>query len=85
MNILGNCPDNRALADFFATFNLTQLVKEPTRITESSQTLIGVAFTTNVNIIDTYEIKSSTISDHSLVSLTLKLKAPKTTLFICYY
>ena len=85
MNILGNCPDNRALADFCATFNRTQLVKEPTRITESSQTLIGIAFTTNVNIIDTCEIKSSTISYHSLVSLTLKLKAPKTTLFTCYY
>ena len=43
----------------------------------SSQTLIDVALTTNVNIIDTCKIKSSTISDHSLVSLTLKLKAPK--------
>ena len=48
VNILGNCPDNRALADFCATFNLTQLVKEPTRIAESSQTLIDVALTTNL-------------------------------------
>ena len=36
VNIQGNCPDNCALTDFCSTFNLTQLVKEPTRITESS-------------------------------------------------
>ena len=33
-NLQGNCPDGRALSDFCATFNLTQMVKEPTRVTD---------------------------------------------------
>ena len=41
-NLQGNCPNGRALSDFCSTFNLTQLVKEPTRVTNRSQTLIDV-------------------------------------------
>ena len=76
-NRQGNCPDGRALSDFCSTFNLTQLVKEPTRVTDRSQTLIDVVLTTNENIVNVCEVMSSTISDHSLVCVTLKLKAPK--------
>ena len=76
-NLIGNCPDGRALLDFCSTFNLTQLVKVPTRVTETSQTLIDVALTTNTSIINTCEVKSCTINDHSMVCLTLKLKAPR--------
>lgn len=76
-NLLGDCRDGQALSDFCSTLNLAQLVQEPTRVTNNSQTLIDVALTTNVNIIHDCKVKSSTISDHSLVSLTLKLKPPK--------
>lgn len=76
-NLQGNCPDGRTLSDFCATFNLTQMVKEPTRVTDKSQTLIDVVLTTNENIINACEVMSSTISHHSLVCLTLKMKAPK--------
>ena len=65
-NLQGNCPDGRALFDFCSTLNLTQLVKEPTRVTERSQTLIDIVLTTNENIVNFCEVKSSTISDHSL-------------------
>ena len=53
------------------------MVKEPTRVTDKSQTLIDVVLTTNENIVNACEVMSSTISDHSLVCVTLKMKAPK--------
>ena len=77
MDVLGNCSNGHILIDFCSTFNLTQLVKEPTRITEASETLIDIALTTNDNIIDVCKVKTSSISDHNLISLTLKFKAPK--------
>ena len=82
-NLLGNCPDGQALIDLCSTLNLFQLVEKPTRVTETSQTLIDVILTTNKLFIDTCDVMSSTISDHSLVYLTLKLKAQRTrTLYI---
>ena len=75
-NLQGNCPDGRALSDFCSIFNLAQIVKEPTRVTDKSQTLIDVVLTTNENIVNACEVMSSTISDHSLVCVTLKMKAP---------
>ena len=76
-NLLSNCSDGQALLDFCATTNLVQLVHDPKRIADTSQSLIDVALTTNENIIYSCKVKSSTISDHNLISLTLKLKKPK--------
>ena len=77
-NLLGNYPDGQALIDLCSTLNLFQLVEKPTRATETSQTLIDVILTTNKLFINTCDVMSSTISDHSLVYLTLKLKAQRT-------
>ena len=77
-NLLGNCPDSQALIDLCSTLNLFQLVEKSIRVTETSQTLIDVILTTNKLFIDTCNVMSSTISDHSLVYLTLKLKAQRT-------
>ena len=44
---------------------------------EKSTSLIDVALTTNENIINACDVIQSVISDHSLVSLTLKLKTPR--------
>ena len=41
-NILDDTADNRILKDLCASLNLTQLVKEPTRITETKRSLIDV-------------------------------------------
>ena len=76
-DLQGNSPDGRALSDFSSTLDLTQLVKEPTRVTDKSQTLIDIVLTTNEDIVNACEVMSSTISDHSLICVTLKLKAPK--------
>ena len=76
-NLIGGDPEGHALSDFCSTFGLSQLVKTATRVTEKSKSLIDVALRTNENIIHAYEVIQSAISDHSLVSLTLKVKTPR--------
>ena len=73
-NVLGTDPDGRTLINFCSTFGLTQVVKTATRVTENFKSLIDVALTTKENIIYACDVIQSAISDHSLVSLTLKLK-----------
>ena len=51
--------------------------KTSTRKTEKSKSLIDVALTTKENIIYACDVMQSAIIDHSLVSLTLKLKTPR--------
>ena len=41
-DLMDSCVGGRALLNFFAEFNLTQLVKERTRVNETSQTLIDI-------------------------------------------
>ena len=77
-NVLGTTdPGGRPLINFCSTFGLTQLVKTATRVTEKSESLIDVALTMNENIIYACDVIQSAISDHSLVSLTLKFKTPR--------
>ena len=76
-NLIGGDPEGHALSDFCSTFGLSQLVKSATRVNEKSKSLIDVALTTNENIIHACDVIQSVISDHSLVSLTLKLKTPR--------
>ena len=52
--------------------NLNKIKKEKA----NKQTLIDVVLTTNENIVNACEVMSSAISDHSLVCVTLKMKAP---------
>ena len=67
-NVLGSDP-----------IGLTQLVKTATRVTGKSKSLINVSLTTNENniVIHACDVIQSAISDHSLVSLTLKFKTPR--------
>ena len=46
-------------------------------MTEKSKSLIDVTLTTNENNIHACDVMQSAISDHGLVSLTLKLKTPR--------
>ena len=46
-------------------------------MTEKSKSLIDFALTTNENIILACDVIQFAISDHSLVSLTPKLKTPR--------
>ncbi|RMX38691.1 hypothetical protein pdam_00005934 [Pocillopora damicornis] len=53
------------------------LIKEPTRVTENSSTLIDVIMTFTNNIVEDSGVVVSHISDHFLVSTSLELKLPK--------
>ena len=76
-NLIGGDLDGHALSDFCSTFGLSQLVKTATRVTENSKSLIDVTLITNENIIHACDVIQSAISDHSLVSLTLKSKTQR--------
>ena len=52
-NLFSDNYKSRAFLDFCTTFNLIQLINSPTRITESSQSLIDVIVTTNKEIVVT--------------------------------
>ena len=67
-------PASQALINFCASFNLTQLIRQPTRITESSAILIDVIWTSHENLIIDTQVMPSSISDHDLIYVVLKLK-----------
>lgn len=72
-----SCSEAIALLDFCKSINLTQLIKEPTRVTETSSTLLDVIITSNTNLVESSGVLPCHISDHYLVHATLKLKIPK--------
>ena len=76
-NLLQDNAESRALNDFCSTFNLTQLINKPTRATENGESLIDVVMTTNEKLIASNDVLMSTISDHNLVYISLKLKKPR--------
>ena len=68
-NLLASSPEAKSLREFISTFNLNQLVKKPTRITETTISLIDVIMTTNKNIVS--------LCDHHLIYVVLTLKTPR--------
>ena len=67
-------PACQALLNFYSTFNLAQLITQPTRITESSATLLDVILVSNKELIIESNVVPISISDHDLVYATLQLK-----------
>ena len=76
-NILDDTTNSRTLKEICASFNLTQLMKEPTRITETKRSLIDVIMTTDPTLADSCLVVTSSISDHNLVEVTLRISRPK--------
>ncbi|XP_022781959.1 uncharacterized protein LOC111322975 [Stylophora pistillata] len=76
-NILDDTADSRTLKDLVASFNPTQLVKEPTSITDTKRSLIDVIMITDPNLAESYSVIMSSISDHNLVEVTLRINRPK--------
>ncbi len=72
-------PNAIALPNFCTSVNLTQLIKEPTQVTENSTSLIDVIMTSNVNLVENQGVVSSHIRD-----VSVKLKMPKPSVsYIC--
>ena len=67
-------PDSRALLDFCRLYNLSQMVKTPTRVTPSTETLIDVILSSNEQQVRETIVKPCSISDHDIVCATLRLK-----------
>ena len=76
-DMLADSNESRALKDFCSTLNLTQLISTPTRVTETSETLIDVILTSSETLIKSSGVQELTISDHFIVHCTLNLKSPK--------
>ena len=70
----GDSRDARALVDFYRSYNLSQLIDAPTRITESSKSLLDVILASHANQVQKAEVIQSSISDHDLVYVLLCLK-----------
>jgi hypothetical protein len=80
-NLLSNTPNSNTseLLNIFDIYNLLQTIAEPTRITNTSQTLIDLCITNNLDKVKASGVLSLGISDHSLVYLIRKCtyhKAP---------
>ena len=70
-------PEAMSLLDFCTSVNQTQLIKEPTRVTETSSSLIDIIMTSNVSLVENHGVALSHISDHYLIYAPLKLKMLK--------
>ena len=69
-----NDPACQSLTKFCSSFNLSQLIKQPTRVTENLKTLIDVLLTSTPNLVAETKVIPVSISDHDLVFVSLKLK-----------
>lgn len=76
-NMLENGQEWRALTNVSTELNLTQIIKTPTRITATSQTLIDVILVSSTTLVLESGVINTSISDHLPVYVLLKLKAPK--------
>ena len=63
--------------DSITLLGLTQLVKSPTRITQTSATLIDHIYTNNPDIITEVSVPDLSINDHCPISCSRSIKLPK--------
>ena len=62
--------------EIFETLHMEQLIKEPTHITENSQTLIDIVATNCYDLINSSKVKSPSLSNHCDLEVTLNLQKP---------
>ena len=67
-------PESLALSTFCSTYNLEQFISSATRTTESTMSLIDVILVSNSNYVVKSSVLNSSISDHDLVYIILRLK-----------
>jgi hypothetical protein len=80
--ILGdlNCdfqvPGNR-LEGILSTRHFTQLIQEPTHISQQSSTLLDIIATTSLDLVINSTVRSPSLSNHCDVGVLLSLQKPK--------
>ena len=72
-----DCPENTALGNFMLEMNLNQLITTPTRITDTSESLIDVIITSTSHLVNESSVMVITISDHLPVYTVPYMKPPK--------
>ena len=70
--------DAKALNKFCHSYNLTQLINSPTRVTEGSKSLLDVIIVSETKQVQKAGVMESSISDHDLVYVALRLKKART-------
>ena len=71
-----NCVEYKTMDRFLNEMNLTQLIKSPTTITDSTQSLLDVILVSSKSIVYRIGVLLTSISDHLLVYAELKIKSP---------
>ena len=67
-------PGAKALVIFCRSYNLSILINTPTRVTETSKSILDVILASDTRQVQTATVMESSISDHDLVYVTLRLK-----------
>ncbi|CAB3994395.1 Hypothetical predicted protein [Paramuricea clavata] len=78
-NVLHDGPDRKAIVEVSTERNLQQIIKKPTRITDTTQSLIDVILVSNTASVGESGVLNSAICNHLRSSryVILKVKAPK--------
>ncbi|CAB4037391.1 Hypothetical predicted protein [Paramuricea clavata] len=76
-NVMKECPENTALGNFMLEMNLNQLIITPTRITDTSESLIDVIITSASHLVNESGVMDTIKSDHLPVYAVLNMKLPK--------
>ena len=76
-NVMKDCPENTALGNFMLEMNPNQLITTPTRITDTSESLIDVIITSTTHLVNESGVMNTIISDHLPVYAVLDMKLPK--------
>ena len=72
-----SCREYAAINSFTHEMNLQQLIKEPTRITSTTESLLDVILVSDPSSVRMSGVINNPISDHFPVYVVLKLKSPK--------
>jgi hypothetical protein len=66
--------NNNKLEQILGNSHMTQLIQEPTHITESSETILDIIATSSLDLVKEISVRAPTLSNHSGVTVTLDLK-----------
>ena len=66
--------DSQAFVNFCRTYNLNQMVTQPTRITDSTEVLLDIILVSNMKQVIKAKVLPSSISDYDLLYVMLRLK-----------
>ena len=68
-----NNPEAKVLINFCRSYNLSILINTPTRVTETSKSILDVILASDTKQVQKATVMENSISDHDLVYVTLTL------------